>query len=273
MYFSFKKAFLSLSAILWNFAFSWLFLSLFPLPFTSLLFSAIFKPHQTTTLPFYISFSWGWFWSLPPVQCYELPTIVFQALCLSDLIPWIYLSLPLYKCKGVDLGHTWEWNFTVAQIVKNLSAMQETRLNTWVRKILWRREWQPTPVLLPRDSHGQKSLAGYSLWDCKESDMIEQLTLQTPEWPSGFPYFLKFKSEFCNKELMIWAIISCRSCFYWLYRASPSLPAKNIMNQIFSYLSDINTPSIQLQATNTISFRWKCSENSLLCAGSSNHYT
>ena len=54
---------------------------------------------------FDISFSWGWFWSLPPVQCYEPPPTVLQALCLSDLIPQIYLSLPLYK--GLDLGHTW----------------------------------------------------------------------------------------------------------------------------------------------------------------------
>ena len=34
--------------------------------------------------------------------------------------------------------------------------------NPWVGKILWRRKWQPTPVFLPRESHGQRSLAGYS---------------------------------------------------------------------------------------------------------------
>ena len=33
-----------------------------------------------------------------------------------------------------------------------------------VGKTLWRREWQPTPVFLPGESHGQKSLVGYSLW-------------------------------------------------------------------------------------------------------------
>ena len=32
----------------------------------------------------------------------------------------------------------------------------------WVRKIFWRKAWQPTPVFLPRESHGQRSLAGYS---------------------------------------------------------------------------------------------------------------
>ena len=38
-----------------------------------------------------------------------------------------------------------------------------------------RRQWQPTPVLLPGKSHGCRSLVGYSPWDCKQSDMTEQL--------------------------------------------------------------------------------------------------
>ena len=38
--------------------------------------------------------------------------------------------------------------------------------NPWVRKILWRKKWQHTPVLLPGKSHGQMSLAGDSLWGC-----------------------------------------------------------------------------------------------------------
>ena len=35
--------------------------------------------------------------------------------------------------------------------------------------------WQPVPVFLPGKSHGWRSLVGYSLWGCKESDKIEQL--------------------------------------------------------------------------------------------------
>ena len=46
----------------------------------------------------------------------------------------------------------------------------------WVRNIPWRKEWQPTPVFLPGEFHGQRNLAGYSLWGCKESDMTERLT-------------------------------------------------------------------------------------------------
>jgi len=46
-------------------------------------------------------------------------------------------------------------------------------LNPWVRKILWRREQQSTPVFLPGEFHGQRSLAGYSPWGYKKSDMTE----------------------------------------------------------------------------------------------------
>ena len=51
-------------------------------------------------------------------------------------------------------------------------------LNPWVRKIPWRREWQPIPILLPGEFHGQRSLAGYRgslAWDHKESDATERL--------------------------------------------------------------------------------------------------
>ena len=39
------------------------------------------------------------------------------------------------------------------------------------------REWHPTPVFLPGEFHGQRSLVGYSPWRCKELDMIERLTV------------------------------------------------------------------------------------------------
>ena len=48
--------------------------------------------------------------------------------------------------------------------------------NPWVGKVPWRRSWQPTPVFLPREFHGQRSQAGYSPRGCKELDVTEQLT-------------------------------------------------------------------------------------------------
>ena len=96
---------------------------------------------------------------LIPVSCTMFQISIHSSSgTLSDLIPWIYLSRPLYSHKRFDLGHI--------------------------------------------------------------------------EWFSGFPYFLQFKSGFGNKEFMVWATVSSWSCFCWLYRASPSLAAKNIINLI-----------------------------------------
>ena len=55
------------------------------------------------------------------------------------------------------------WASLVAQMVKHLSAMQETWFDPWVGKVPWRRKWQLTPVFLPGKSHGQQSLVGYRL--------------------------------------------------------------------------------------------------------------
>ena len=56
--------------------------------------------------------------------------------------------------------------------------MQETWVLSWVRKIPWRRKWQPTLVSLPRKSHGQRSLTGYSPWCHRESDTTEMTYTQ-----------------------------------------------------------------------------------------------
>ena len=46
-------------------------------------------------------------------------------------------------------------------MAKNLLACWRAGFNPWVRKIPWRREWLPTPIFLPGESHGQRSLVGY----------------------------------------------------------------------------------------------------------------
>ena len=61
-------------------------------------------------------------------------------------------------------------------MVKNLPAKagdKRHRFNLWVGKIPWSRKWQPTPVFLPGEFHGQRSLAGYSPWSCRELDTTE----------------------------------------------------------------------------------------------------
>ena len=62
-------------------------------------------------------------------------------------------------------------------MVKNLSAnIGEVRDNPWVRKIPWRRKWQPTVVFLPGESHGQRSLVVYSPWVAKSWTRVRQLS-------------------------------------------------------------------------------------------------
>ena len=67
----------------------------------------------------------------------------------------------------------------VVQIVKNLPAILETQVQSLGQDDPGRREWQPTPVFLPGESHRQRSMAGYSPWGHKELDTTERLTLFT----------------------------------------------------------------------------------------------
>ena len=63
----------------------------------------------------------------------------------------------------------------MAHMVKCLPIMLETQVPSMGQEDPLEKEIQPTPVLLPGKSHGGGSLVGYSPWDRKESDMIEQL--------------------------------------------------------------------------------------------------
>ena len=65
----------------------------------------------------------------------------------------------------------------VAQMAKNLPAMWETWVQCLGKIDPLRREWLPTPVFLPGEFHGQRSLVAYAPWGCKESDMAKWPTL------------------------------------------------------------------------------------------------
>ena len=60
-------------------------------------------------------------------------------------------------------------------MVKCLPTIRRPGFDPRVRKIPWRRKWQPTPVCMPGKFHGPRSLVGYSLWDGKELDTTERL--------------------------------------------------------------------------------------------------
>ena len=63
------------------------------------------------------------------------------------------------------------WASLVTETVKNLPAVQEAWVQSLGREDSWRRKWQPTPVFLPKEFHGQRSLEGH-----KKSDTTERLT-------------------------------------------------------------------------------------------------
>ena len=65
-------------------------------------------------------------------------------------------------------------------MVKNLCQcrrLSRHKFDPWIGKIPWRRKWQPAPVFLPGESHGQRSLTDYSPWGHKESDTTERLSM------------------------------------------------------------------------------------------------
>ena len=71
------------------------------------------------------------------------------------------------------------WDSLIAQSIKNLPQGRRPGFDSWVRKSPWR----STPVFLLRESHGQRSLAGYSPWDRKSrSDTTWRLNNHTIFW-------------------------------------------------------------------------------------------
>ena len=118
----------------------------------------------------WVASEWTCFWSLnsepklsPTGKTTGLPKSWDQTLAIGTVITG---SQPFH------LG------FPGGSVVKNLPAMQETQerrhgFDSWVGKSPQRRAWQFIPVLLPRESHGQRSLTGYSPQCHKELGMTE----------------------------------------------------------------------------------------------------
>ena len=79
-------------------------------------------------------------------------------------------------------------------------------LDPWVRKIPWRREWQLTPVSLSGESHGQRSLVGYSPGGSKESDMTERLSIHTHRFTGKENQELKFDFSNLIKDRVVKSI-------------------------------------------------------------------
>ena len=131
-----RKAFLSLLAILWNSALKWVYLSLSTLSLAPPVFSSTCKAASGNHFAFLYFFFLRMV--LIPVswQSQKPQSIVLQALSLSDLILWIYLSLPLYNCKGLDLGHTW-WSSGFCHFLQFKPKFGNKEFMIWATVTSW----------------------------------------------------------------------------------------------------------------------------------------
>ena len=100
----------------------------------------------------------------------------------------------------------------VAQMVERVCLQcMRPGFYPWVGKIPRRRKWQPTPVFLPAKSHGRRSLAGYSLWGCKESDTTEQLHIHLLQHSNKRALFKKNVISNVSKGILMLVAQSCPS--------------------------------------------------------------
>ena len=94
-------------------------------------------------------------------------------------IPWMEEPGGLPSMGSHRVGHDWSdlaaaaagtasCYLQVWRVCPQCRGHKRCRFDPWVRKIAWRKEWQPTTVFLPGESHGQRSLVGYSPWGHKE---------------------------------------------------------------------------------------------------------
>ena len=71
----------------------------------------------------------------------------------------------------------WDWGFLGGSAIKNLLQLRSRRrrwFSPWFGKIPWKRKWLPTPIFLPREFHGLKSMVSHSPRGRKKSDTFEE---------------------------------------------------------------------------------------------------
>ena len=100
-----------------------------------------------------------------------------------------------------------------------LNSSKRPGFDLWIKKIPWIKEWQPTPVFLPEESHGQRSLAGYSAWDRRvehnwatntfTTNFSSSLCFAVSELTFWSPHVLVFCSGTLLQQRISWDMLSC----------------------------------------------------------------
>ena len=125
---------------------------------------------------------------------------------LAWRVPWIeepggLQSMQRIKHHWSDLAHMehagkwasqWKWALVVKILPANAEDIRDSRFNPWVRKIPWRRKWQPTPVFLPGKSHRQRSLVATVHRVTKSQTQKKWLSMHSMQGKRQKPgYYLK----------------------------------------------------------------------------------
>ena len=122
------------------------------------------------------------------------------------------ISLFWYMC-GASL---------VSKSVKKPPAMQEIRVQSLGQEDPWRGAWQPTPVFLPGEVHGQRGLLGYSPWGHKDLDRNERLTLYVHDMLS----YINKRNKLTSKQTQFSSVqsLSCVRLCDPMNLSTPGLP-------------------------------------------------
>ena len=107
------------------------------------------------------------------MQKFHFTMLVNTLLCLKNALFLLYESLYF----GGNIYCYWHSRWLSGKkSAYQCRRHRRRRFSPWVRKIPWRRKWQPTPAFLPGESHGQRSLVGYSPQGRRESDTTKGLS-------------------------------------------------------------------------------------------------
>ena len=109
------------------------------------------------------------------------------------------------KCHSIlNILGQFVWNWYCGELACQFRKCKRCGFNPWVWKIPWRRAQQPTPVFLPGNSHGQRSLAGYNPWGCEKSDKTEATQHTCTQFCFLFKCLIVFIFEVTQAGICVW---------------------------------------------------------------------
>ena len=170
---------------------------------------------------------------MPCVKQVRIPALQFHNSTVTSYGSW------QKPCQGFI--PTCQWTSLVAQTVKRLPTMWETRFQSLGWEHLLERKWQPTLVFLPGKPHGWRSLIGYIPWCCKELDTAEWLHFHLLSLWAFFSTALLWD---WNEN---WHFLSCSHC--WVFQISWHIECSILWAssfRIWNSLTGIPSPALAL---------------------------